>query len=303
MSNAENLKAADCLQRALPFLQSKRKEVRSSVDQGVDYATREIYLFLCRVLGLSGFSRLILRWNELFLSPEQQREFFAMVERRAAGEPVAYIMGREKFCGVWFEVSPAVLIPRPETEFMVEVFQRRHADNYDMTVKKSCRILDLCCGSGALALTLKRMYPEYEVVGADICPEALEVARYNSEQQKQEVCFLQTDLLQGFRLSSFDYIVCNPPYLRESEKAEMMEDVLCFEPHKALFSDSDGLRHIMEVLNRAAAVLRPDGELYLEIGAAQADRVREAAMERELNFAESCFDFRGIERILVFCRK
>jgi release factor glutamine methyltransferase len=255
------------------------------------------------VLGLSGFSRLILRWNELFLSPEQQRNFFSMVERRASGEPVAYIMGREKFCGSWFTVSPAVLIPRPETEFMVELFQRRHAEKFGTEVQKNGLILDLCCGSGALALTLKRLYPEYEVVGTDICPEALEVARYNCEQQKLEVSFLQADLLQGFRLSLFDYIVCNPPYLRESEKSEMTADVLCFEPCKALFSDSGGLGHIMEVLERAAFVLRPGGELYLEIGADQAEQVKVMAEEYDLIFAESYFDFRGIERILVFCRK
>ena len=201
------------------------------------------------------------------VAPEVLAQIPAMQARLLAHEPVQYVLGAAHFAGMTLEVTPATLIPRPETEELVQLIEREQAG------RSGRRVLDVGTGSGCLALALARALPKAEVLAVDISAEALAVARRNAAAWAPAVAFQQVDILQefptGLAPGSLDVLVSNPPYVRESERADMRENVLAWEPATALFvPDNDPLIFYRRLAEIGAQLLAADGVVYLEINEA-----------------------------------
>lgn len=218
------------------------------------------------------------------------------IDRRVRREPVAYITGFQEFWGLPFEVSPAVLIPRPETELIVEAsldwWTDRHA---------RLRVADVCTGSGCLAVTIAHERPAAVVVASDISRDALAVALHNAARHgvDRRIEFVETDLLTGVS-GLFDLIVSNPPYVPAGEAPSLAPEVRQHEPHVALFGGADGLSIIEALVRQAAACLAPSGRFLFEFGFGQADAVsRIVAATSSLELLELRRDLQGIPRTAV----
>lgn len=194
------------------------------------------------------------------LSPFIKEEVDKILERLLAHEPIQYITGEARFHGLEFSVSPAVLIPRPETEELVDLI----AD--DCRGKKDLRVLDIGTGSGCIAISLARAM-DFPIVSAlDSSPEALTVAKENAKKLGANIRFISADIFSWNPTGKFDVIVSNPPYIDESEKKDMENNVLLHEPHSALFvPDSDPLLFYRRIASLAPLALNHGGRLYLEI--------------------------------------
>jgi release factor glutamine methyltransferase len=235
------------------------------------------------------------------LDPAAAEKFRALIARRAAGEPVQYLTGKQEFWGLEFEVTPAVLIPRPETEHVVEVALARlgeHGIKIHMDTgapRETLRVADVGTGSGCLAVALAWELPHAEVVATDISEPALEVARRNAARHgvAERVHFLQRDLLTGLAQTDpsgavarhamaastqnrplFDLIVSNPPYIARNEAEQLQREVRDHEPHAALFGGPTGTEMYQRLIDQARDQLRDRGILVLELGHDSAERVR-----------------------------
>ncbi|BEQ16434.1 peptide chain release factor N(5)-glutamine methyltransferase [Desulfoferula mesophila] len=257
-------------------------------------------LLLSRVLGCTRLE-LYLRFEQP-LGPDELADFKKLILRRKEREPVDYILGRREFYGREFLVGPGVLVPRPETEHLVEEALAR-LEGLD-----SPRILDLCTGSGAVALSLAHERPDAEVIGCDISPEALTWAQRNAHNLSltERVRWLQGDLWEPVAAAGgfFDVITANPPYVTTAEMAELPPEVGRFEPRLALEGGVDGLDIVRSIVGGAGAHLRPLGWLLVELGAGQAPQaLRLAQAAGAYSEAVLVKDLAGIERVLVCERK
>ena len=201
--------------------------------------------------------------DNITLTAEQEALLDNAIERLKKQEPIQYILGYSDFCGLRFKVTPATLIPRPETSELVEWI----AADYD---KKVVNILDIGTGSGCIAISLAHKIPQSCVTAWDISPDALAVATENSKANGQTVTFAQVDILAYQPTGGqFDIIVSNPPYIKENEKSAMHSNVLDWEPHTALFvPDNDPLLFYRTIAQKGLALLKPGGVLYFEINRA-----------------------------------
>lgn len=224
------------------------------------------------------------------LEAEAAQRFAALADRRAAGEPVAYLLGRREFYGRDLAVSPAVLIPRPETELLVEVALAAVAG------RANPRILDLGTGSGCIAVTLALELPGAEVTAVDISAAALAVARSNAERLGAGLRCLQSEWFAALGGERFDLIVSNPPYIAEGDR-HLAEGDLRFEPPIALACGRDGLDAIRHILASAADHLEPGGMLHFEHGYDQAIAMAELLMDAGFTDIEQHHDLAGIVRV------
>jgi release factor glutamine methyltransferase len=210
----------------------------------------------------------LLTYPERTLSDDEAEQFDRLVERRLVSEPMQYLTGEQEFFGLRFEVSPAVLIPRPETEHLVEAVLERFAR------EQAVRIVDVGTGSGAIAVALAHVLPHSRVTAVDLFPAALEVARRNAERHGviHRLALLTSDLLAGVDGADFDAVVANPPYIAAGEVLE--PQVANYEPHSALYAGRTGLEIYERLIPQAARVLKPGGWLMLEIGYGQSPAVR-----------------------------
>jgi len=214
-----------------------------------------------------------IRRLDIFLSPErpltadERDRLREMLRRRGRGEPVAYLLGRKEFYGLEIRVNPSVLIPRPETESLVDaVLDRLRAD----PVERPC-IVDVGTGSGAIACALASRLPDAEVLGVDLSEAALQTARENGRRLGlgDRIRWLRSDLLEAVpETPPWDVVVSNPPYVAEPERAALDPGVRDFEPPEALFSGPEGLDHLRRLLPQALRRLRPGGLLVVETGSA-----------------------------------
>ena len=216
--------------------------------------------------------------------------FASLVTRRAGGEPVAYLAGRREFFGREFFVSPAVLIPRPETELLVEIVLA------GMVAGEAPRILDLGTGSGCIAVTLKLEIPRARLTGVDASAAALEVARKNAKRHGAALRLLQSDWFASLEGECFDRIVANPPYIAAGDPHLAAGD-LRHEPSAALSGGADGLDAIRRIIAAAPAHLAPGGQLWLEHGYDQAGAVRDLLAAAGLAGIEQHRDLAGIVRV------
>ena len=221
------------------------------------------------------------------------------VARRSRGEPVAYIVGEREFFGRLFRVSPAVLIPRPETELVIET-ALVHGGVDGLAAGTSPAVIDVGTGSGCLAVTLACEWPHAMFTATDTSRAALEVALGNAQRHgvAHRIRWREAPLC-GALVDAADVIVANPPYVPESDRQSLSRDVRDYEPHEALFGGPDGLDVIRALLPAVAAALRRKGVLIMEIGERQADRVRELLAGVGLEWLDTRPDLAGIPRVVV----
>ncbi|MDE3104489.1 MAG: peptide chain release factor N(5)-glutamine methyltransferase [Acidobacteriota bacterium] len=232
-------------------------------------AQRDAELLLLHTLGLPRTA--LYSAPELPLTPGQLSLYRDALRRRLTLEPIQYITGTQEFYGLALAVTPAVLIPRPETELLVEaVLERLPRD-------RPVKIADVGTGSGAIALALATHLPLAEVTALDLSPEALTVARRNAHTHRLEprVRLLHSNLLGAVAGERFDAVVANLPYVPTGDLPELHPQVADYEPHSALFAGPDGLDAYRQLLPQARAALGPGGLLALEFGQGQAAAVRD----------------------------
>lgn len=239
---------------------------------------------------LNRSSAWVLANDDATLAEDQLLQYAAWVARRAGGEPIAYLLGRREFYGREFIVSPAVLIPRPDTELLVELALEQCAS------RRTTRILDLGTGSGCLAVTLALEIPGAEVVAVDVSPEALDIAQRNAEALGAEIGLRQGSWFAGMAGGEFDLIVANPPYIAAGDPHLAAGD-LRHEPPGALISGPDGLDAIREIAANAAAHLAPGGTVLIEHGYDQASAVADLLRASGHSDIEHHRDLAGIERV------
>jgi release factor glutamine methyltransferase len=212
------------------------------------------------------------------LTAEESSRYYDLVWRRSRSEPVAYIVGSREFWSLNFFVAPGVFIPRPETELLVEL-ALNFIDGQSKRDRSAVRVLDLCSGSGAIAVSLAKERSDLEIWGTDVSPQAVRMARLNAARHSAETrCrFLQGDLLMpvGDKRKFFDVIVGNPPYVRSGDLATLPADVRNWEPALALDGGADGTDLYRRIFAQAPAYLEEDGLLLLEIGSDLEARVCE----------------------------
>jgi release factor glutamine methyltransferase len=246
----------------------------------------------------------VLKLTRLELSVQRQTavseqawaEVNAIIRRLQQQEPLQYVLGTAHFYGLELEVNPAVLIPRPETEELVDIIVREN------TGKPSLQILDICTGSGCIPIALSAHLQAQQVYGLDVSEPALAVARKNALKYNQPVTWLQQDILnQPLTLTpaSLDIIVSNPPYVLEQEKKLMRRNVLDFEPHLALFvPDTDPLLFYKRIGELSVSLLKPGGNLYFEINESKAPALTNLLQEQGFASVEVRKDLFGKERFL-----
>lgn len=224
--------------------------------------------------------------SHLYAHPERELtatetlRFENALRERMRGVPTQYITGHQEFWGLDFLVSPAVLIPRPETEHLIEtvleLVRASETDGQDPSAQR-LSIADVGTGSGCIAVVLAKEFPQAEVHAIDISAAAIGVARTNASRHHvdAQIHFHQSDMLSGFQPGFFDLVVSNPPYVGMSEQAQLQTEVRDFEPHRALFAGLDGMDVIRRLVPAAHNALKPGGFLVMEIGSSLAKPVAE----------------------------
>ena len=256
-------------------------------------AARDAALLLRHVLAISHAAQLTEPEREL--TTEQQATFDALILRRIANEPIQYITGEQEFYGLTLRVTPAVLIPRPETEHLVEAVLA------ELNLAQSLRILDVGTGSGAIAIALAFHLPNAQITAVDLSAAALEVAAANTARHALagRIRYLKSDLLDAFPPDEapFAAIVSNPPYVPTADRASLHPQVRDHEPAAALFAGPDGLDIYRRLIPQARAALQPNGLLALEIGHGQSEAIASLLSGwKELRFLD---DLQHIPRIAL----
>jgi release factor glutamine methyltransferase len=231
------------------------------------------------------------------LISDEEARYKEAVARRASGVPSQYITGHQEFCGLDFIVTPAVLIPRPETEHLIEAV---------LPLAKALpgpRLADVGTGSGCIAITLATELPEAEIYATDISAAALEIARANATRHEQHarIKFQETDLLRGLPFNHFDFILSNPPYVGESEEDAVQLEVRKHEPRTAIFAGPRGTEVIERLIPEARAALRPGGRLLMEISGTIAQEVER--LLRSWTEVKMVNDLQGIPRVVSAAKK
>jgi release factor glutamine methyltransferase len=234
------------------------------------------------------------------LTSEEQQRYDHAVSQRARGVPAQYITGHQEFWGMDLIVSPAALIPRPETEHVIEtVLKLIHDGERASSPASSLRIVDVGTGSGCIALALGKELPHAEIHATENSPSALEIARINAARHElaNRVKFHETDLLGGADPGTFDFVVSNPPYVGESEADEVQLEVRKFEPRSAVFAGPTGLEVIERLIPQANTALRSRGWLVFEISGTIAAQVR--PLLNTWDHVQITDDLQGIPRVVI----
>lgn len=244
-------------------------------------------VLLCHALGVNRIA--LITQSERVLTEEEMQRYSTLVQRRLDGEPIAYIVGQREFFGLPFEVGSAVLIPRPDTELLVELTLDR--------LPRDGRVLDMGTGSGAIAVALAHTRKDADVSALDVSADALAIARRNAEANGVRVTFLHSDWYAALQdAPRFDVIASNPPYIASGDR-HLSEGDLRFEPVGALTDHADGLSALRRIVAGAAAHLKPQGWLLMEHGYDQAAQVRALLADAGYADVQSWQDLAGIERV------
>ena len=277
-----------------------RKYYASELEKiyGFDEANALIMILLEHYFGIDRVK--IAMDPELRLSESELLTLHFAVKELLKNKPVQYILGETEFCGMRFFVDENVLIPRPETE---ELVNQLVSCSVNQLHSPSFRILDIGTGSGCIAISLAKLLKNSIVTAVDVSEKALKVAKKNAESNCIDVNFIKDDILNPKNPelidNQFDIIVSNPPYVCESEKTEMRANVLDYEPSSALFvSDTDPLIFYRKILEFAQKTLTHDGEIWFEINEKFGPEMKNLCIEMGFKNAEIIKDFRGRDRIL-----
>lgn len=249
----------------------------------------DVEILLAHVLGVK--RETLYRWSDRVLSDQTLRLFDDLVLRRESGEPVAYLTGHQAFWSLDLVVTKDTLIPRPETELLVEMALQA------LPVSKKLRIADLGTGCGAIAFALASERPAWRITGTDYSVSALAVAKKNAKYLSLEhVDFCVNDWCCGLPFDQFDAILSNPPYIAEGDR-HLMDVGTHFEPRSALISGEDGLRDLKTIISQASSCLKSGGILLLEHGFSQGSAVREFFAQYGYQEIETHRDLFGVERV------
>jgi release factor glutamine methyltransferase len=268
-------------------------------NKGIDSPRLSAELLLSHVLGLKRIE--LYTQFEKIVTEQQLEQLHGLVERAGRYEPVAYLVGKTEFYSLELDITPDCMIPRPETELLVE-----RAIEFLRTRSGKQLVCDLCTGSGCIAVAIVRNYHDCQIIATDICDAALSVAARNIEKHnlKEQIKLLCGDLfdpiIPHLDAGKFDLIVCNPPYVSAAEFEKLGKNVKDYEPKLALFAGDDGLDIYRRIIERVGEFLKPDAALMLEIGYNQGQEVREL-LEQVGIFAEIIIekDFPNNDRIAI----
>lgn len=293
----------------------KIKEITASLKRfGIDDASKESEIILTSTLSID---KVVLYRDNSALSEKDMKTIDRILSRRAKREPLQYILGYIEFYGLKIKVGEGVLIPRPETELMAKEVLKKVSgfrsqvsgqDENSLLVARCSplRILDLCTGSGCLALAIAKNFPDAQVYGTDISGTAIKYAKENAELNEiGNAVFLKGSLYEPLKqfvsdmLLKFDVIVSNPPYIMSNDIANLQPEIKNWEPRNALDGGEDGLKYYRDILSEARRYLTPEGLIFLEIGEGQAEEVSGIAQQNGLGNISVKKDFAGIDRIVI----
>ncbi len=274
-------------------------EARRLLEQaGIESAEQEAYWIVEHVLRLPVHH--VVANRDRLLSPAELVAARGLIERRVGREPLQYILGTQEFCGLEFDVNQAVLIPRAETELLVDYVAQR------IPAERQATIVDVCTGSGCIAVAIARLRPRARVIATDLSTPSLEVARRNAARHAvcERITWLEGDLLEplaGRGLEGrIDVIVSNPPYISEADWATLQPEVRLFEPRGALVAGPQGTELHERLLQEAGRYLSPGGALIMEIGAGQARAMRRIVDQIPgYRFHRLVYDKAGLERVVI----
>jgi release factor glutamine methyltransferase len=274
-------------------------EVRRQLEEaGIESAEQESLWIMEHVLRLPAHH--VVTDRDRLLSPTELIAAKGLVGRRAGREPLQYILGTQEFCGLEFHVSQAVLIPRPETELLVEYVAQR------ISVQRQATIVDVCTGSGCIAVAIARLRPRARVIATDLSNPSLAVARQNATRHEvcERITWLEGDLLRPLAENGLeeriDVIVSNPPYIAEVDWATLQPEVRLFEPRGALVAGHQGTELHERLLQESDRYLSPGGALIMEIGAGQARALcRIVGQIPGYRFHQLIYDAAGLERVVI----
>ncbi len=300
----------------MTYRKAREKAAQSFAAAGIEEAENQSRLLLEYVTrkGLAWY----LANEENPMPPEQEKRYADLAEQRVRRIPLQYLTGEQEFMGLPFFVSEEVLIPRQDTELLAETairFLREEKIKCGERTEKSAeeggsdfsallqsrrppRVLDLCTGSGCLAISLACFCPEAEVCGSDVSEAALRLAEKNAARNGTHVAWIESDLFSSID-GKFDLIVCNPPYIPTAEIAGLMPEVRDFEPSTALDGGADGLSFYRAILAACGEHLKPGGGLFFEIGCGQGAAVCSMMEEHDFVAIQVIPDLAGLDRVVT----
>lgn len=265
------------------------------IEKGINNARFDADMLLAWVLNVSR-PQLYLE-GERNLSEAEEAAYLEGIFRRAMNEPLQYILQRQEFMGLSFYVDERVLIPRADSEILVEKWLEVVKQEKSQWQDRKIKVADLCTGSGALAISMAHYYPKAEVVGTDLSSEALEVARQNALSLGVAVQWRQGDFLEPILGQLWDYIITNPPYVSKEEYKQCDPEIFR-EPSMAFLGGQDGLDYYRRLAEGVRSILNPQGELLMEIGCDQAEAV--CGLFQMRGFETQVFpDLAGRDRVIL----
>lgn len=275
----------------------KLKEVSAFLrSKGIKDHVREAEILLTEALQIK---RHDLYTKNINLTEDLLKRIDNFSERRSKGEPIQYIVGYVEFYGLRINVGKGVLIPRPETELLVEeaikLIRRQKTED-----REGISILDLCTGSGCIAISIARHFPDVIIYGVDSSDIAIDYAKRNAlDNGVKNVHFIKGDLFDGLDDLTFDFIISNPPYIRSADIKDLQREIKEFEPLEALDGGEDGLDFYKRILRESKRFLKDKGTVILEIGYGQHDHIREIALKNGFRYINFIEDYSKIKRIFI----
>ena len=252
-----------------------------------------LYYMLCEEVLSIPKSKLIIA-EDMDLTIEKTNQLYNCLERLKKHEPIQYVLGKTKFCNLNFSVNESVLIPRPETEELVNIILKNELGNKT--------VLDIGSGSGCIAVSLAKHSPKAKVTALDICKDAIELSQRNAKENDVNLEFINADILNYKSDKKYDSIVSNPPYVIELEKKHMSKNVLDYEPELALFvKNDDPLQFYKAILDFAKNSLNKNGEIYFEINESYKDKIMELVNNYGYSNVDCKLDVFGKYRFCVIC--
>lgn len=267
-------------------------KIREIVNE-FSFNIREAQEIICHVLKID---KIQLYTENPEITSEQAHTIKSLIERRLKKEPLQYILGECYFYNIKIKVGRGVLIPRPETEILVEqVLERKK-----LIINTGNRILDLCTGSGCIALAIGKNVPEFQIFGIDKSEKAVKYATENKALNNiKNVIFLVGDMFNPFKEKIFACITANPPYVKTDEISKLQPEIKNYEPLEALNGGEDGLNFYRKIIENAEKYLLNSGLIFLEIGQGQAKAVQNIALMSGFNVIEVVKDIAGIDRVMI----
>ena len=260
------------------------------------YDARALYMFLT---GLDNTGLIMAQREDV--AQNTQARYLSLIQQRASGIPLQHITGHQGFMDLYLKVGPEVLIPRPETELLVEEALRVLREEYDAADAPAPEVLDICTGSGAIGLSVKKHFPKAQVTLSDISDGALQTAEANAELNGLKVEILKSDMFKALEGRNFHMILCNPPYITDREIETLTSEVREHEPMIALSGGADGLDFYRILAEEAPKHLNCGGRLMMEIGYDQGETVPE--LMKDLGETRVMKDLNGLDRVVIVHRR